>query len=284
MEPTLLPVEAGDGHRFEARVKLAPGANAPLLVFAPAMGTWGRFYDRLGDALTEVGVSFVTCDWRGASSSNLRASRRTDWGYRELVEVDYHALYRAARAAAPEASAVWVGGHSLGGQVAALYAARDPEAAAGLMIIAAGSVHFRGWRGVAGARMLALTQSARVMSGVFGHFPGRRVGFAGRESRGVIRDWAACGRHGRFEPRGTDFDYEQGLANLVLPVRALGFAGDTLSPESSTRRLLGKLKRCEPVYRKLLAQDTGDVALDHFSWARTPDWAAAQVADWMLER
>lgn len=281
MAPQAVSVTAKDGHRFEARFTLADDPSAPMLVFGPAMGTWGKFYDKLGAALSAAGLSFVTFDWRGAASSNWRASRRQNWGYRELIELDYAALLDTVRKTAPHAAGIWTGGHSLGGQVSALFAARNPDATRGLLLIAAGSVYYRGWSGLAQLKILGLTQSAPIIGKLFGHFPGERIGFAGREAGGVIADWARCARTGRYDLDGTDVDDEATLACLRRPAFAIGMAGDGLAPEQSTRRLLDKLSSSDRRYQNLSAGDTGGTAFDHFSWARDPQWVVPLILDWV---
>lgn len=281
MDPEILPVTAEDGHRFEARLTLSDDSSAPILVFGPAMGTWGKFYDKLGATLSASGLSFVTFDWRGAASSNWRASRRQNWGYRELIELDYPALMDSVCKTVPNAAGIWTGGHSLGGQISALFAARNPDSTQGLLLVAAGSVYYRGWSGLARLKILGLTQSAQVIGKLVGHFPGHRMGFAGREARGVIADWARCARTGRYDLDRTDVDDEATLACLRLPALAIGMAGDGLAPEQSTRRLLDKLSGSDCSYQNLSAEDSGGTALDHFSWARNPRWVAPLILDWV---
>lgn len=249
----------------------------------PAMGTRSRFYNGFGAAMAAAGVSFASCDWRGMESSSLRASHRTDFGYRHLVEQDISAVVAALRAKQPDAP-LWIGGHSLGGQLAALYASHDPERVNGLVIIAAGTVHFSAWARAGALRILALTQSATLISRVVGHFPGRRIGFAGREARGVIRDWAATARSGRYRVHGSAHDYEHAMRQLDKPVLALGFEADTLAPAKATEGLLGKLPRCRRTHLRWSAADSGGVALDHFSWAKRPDLVVPAVADWVRRR
>jgi predicted alpha/beta hydrolase len=278
-----LDVAAADGHRFQLTLFAAQDTNAPLLLFLPAMGTRARYYTGFGTTLGAQGVSFATMDWRGSESSSLRASRRVNFGYRELLESDIPAAIAALRAALPEAPR-WIGGHSLGGQLSALYAGRAAPEIQGLVLIAAGSVHYRGWSGAGALRLLALTQFAIVVSSAVGHFPGRQIGFAAREARGVIRDWARVARNGRYRVAGSSFDYESAMTALQKPVFALGFKADTLAPRHSTERLLGKLPKCAQTYSNWGAAESGGVALDHFSWAKRPELVAPAVADWVRQK
>lgn len=272
-----------DGHRFGATLHAAASPSAPLLIFMPAMGTRARYYGGIGAAMAEAGVSFASFDWRGSDTSSLRASRRTDFGYRHLVEEDIRAAVAALRVKLPQAP-VWIGGHSLGGQLSALYASREPALIRGIVIIAAGTVHFSAWAPAGAMRILALTQSAVAISTLVGHFPGRRIGFAAREARGVIRDWAATARSGRYRVHGSAQDYESSMATLEKPVLALGFQADTLAPAKATDALLDKLPRCRRTHLRWSAAESGGVALDHFSWAKRPDLIVPTVSNWVHEQ
>lgn len=284
MTAQALQVSAEDGHRFGGTLHRAAGPDAPLLMFMPAMGTRARYYTGFGAAMALAGVNFACFDWRGIDSSSHRASRALDFGYRHLLELDYPAALRALHERLPQAAArTFIGGHSLGGQLSTLFAAREPQAVQGLVLIASGNVHFRGWRGTGSLRILALTQSATLISRLVGHFPGRQLRFGGQEARGVIRDWAATARNGRYEVAGSPFDYETGMARLEKPVLAVGFAADTLAPAGSTDRLLAKLPHCRRTHLRWKAEDTGGVALDHFSWAKRPEWLVPTVASWIKD-
>lgn len=276
-------VQATDDHRFGATLHRADGPGAPLLLFMPAMGTRSRYYGSFGAAMAQNGVSLATCDWRGMESSSLRASHRVDFGYRHLVELDLPAAVTALRQRLPQAP-LFVGGHSLGGQLACLYAAANSSLVRGLVLIASGTVHFSAWTGAGALRILALTQSAGLISRVLGHFPGRRIGFAGREARGVIRDWAGTARSGRYRPAGAHLDYEAAMTQIDKPALALGFRADHLAPRKATTALLAKLPRCTCTQLHWSAADSAGHALDHFSWAKRPELVAPRVATWVRQQ
>ena len=280
--PLDLEVVAADGHRFGGTLFAADSPTAPLLMFMPAMGTRARYYKTFGAAMAAAGVSFASFDWRGIETSSLRASRAVDFGYRQILEQDFPAAIRALREHLP-AAPLWVGGHSLGGQLGLLHAAQASQDVQGVIIVASGNVYFRGWKGVGSLRILALTQSAYAISRLVGHFPGKRLGFGGQEARGVIRDWSATARTGRYVPAGSTFDYEVGMRQLDKPVFALGFDADTLAPKGSTARLLGKLPNSRCTHLRWGAADTAGVELDHFSWAKRPDLVVPTVAGFVLD-
>ncbi len=269
-----LTVHAADGHRFDLSLHAA-SAGAPALLIGPAMGTPARVYAPLAAAFAAQGLSAAVIELRGVGSSSLRASRRVDFGYRHLVEQDWVAARAVLREHLPGARQ-YLFGHSLGGQVALLHAARYPQALGGAIIVAAGSVHHAGWSGARRLGILGFTQFAGALSQLVGYFPGKRVGFGGNEARTLMRDWARLGRSGRFALRGG-IDYEAALAQLRLPVLGLSFEHDGFAPHRAQQILLGKLRSAQVRQLPLSAADTR-TRLDHYNWIKQPEAVVSRVA------
>lgn len=277
-DPRALRVVAADGAVADVLLCQASESSQPqpLVYWLPAMGVPARHYLPLAQALAAQGVAVAIHEWRGIGSSDRRASRRQNWGYRELLANDLPAGLAAVRAQLPQATC-WLGGHSLGGQIATLYAAQD-GALAGLLLIASGAPYWRCF-----ARRWPIRAAyglAPILAGVLGHLPGRRLGFGGNEARGVIRDWARSGRSGRYTVAGTAHDWERALATLRSPLLAVRFADDWLGPAPSLAWLLDKLPNAPQQVAKLSAAQLQGPA-DHFSWMKAPEPVAAVIADWL---
>lgn len=281
MSGETLAVKARDEHSFEGQLYVADSPTAPLLIFMPAMGTPARYYAPLGEAMARAGLSFFVFDWRGMESSSIRPSRQVDFGYRELIEEDIPGALIAVRKRLKQAP-IWVGGHSLGGQLACCFAARAPAGIEGIVLIASGNVHYRGWQGPAGAGGLAVSQTPSLISRVLASFPGMKPGFAGNEARSLMRDWADVVRTGRYRIPGAIFDYEAALPRLKKPLLSLGFHGDKLAPAAAAQSLLGKLPECEKTVWQWSMVETGGIGFDHFSWVRDPGKVVPDVSGWIL--
>ena len=145
IEPTIIPVSSGGGSRFELLVVAPPRACQQLLYWVPAMGIPARHYLPLAEALAVRGIAVAVHEWRGIGSSNRRAGRGSNWGYRELLQDDFPAGMAALRERWPQAHC-WLGGHSLGGQLATLYASLHPGAFSGLLLVASGAPYWRRFR------------------------------------------------------------------------------------------------------------------------------------------
>jgi predicted alpha/beta hydrolase len=271
-----LAVAADDGHRWSliARVPAQPVAT---LLWLPALGVAARHYLPFAEALAARGVAVFLHEWRGHGSSNLRAGRRCDWGYRELLAIDLPASEAAIASAVSADVPRILGGHSLGGQLACCRLALAPDAAAALWLVASGSPYWRAfpartrWWLPLAYRFLPWLARAR------GALPGRAVGFGGNEARGLIADWARSGLSGRYAARGLDVDLEAALHSVAAPVSAVSFDQDWLGPESSLRFLLSKLGG---VPAHIISIDGAALGLpaNHFAWMKRPDAVATALA------
>jgi len=275
-----ISITAGDGHRFDATLHRAASDGGPVLIFLSALGTPSRVYRGFASALAMEGVHVCTPDWRGIASSSVRASRGKDHGYRQLAEVDAPALIEALSGLYPS-SPLWIGGHSLGGQLSTLIAATHPQRIHGLLPIASGSVYLACYppKLQRGIRFLGMV--AGVTGKLVGHFPGQHIGFGGREARAIMKDWLHVAHTGRYEPGGSSIDYEAALARLAVPVLSLNFKGDTWAPESAATYLLGKLPLCQREQWTWSDAESGGKHLDHFSWTRHPQLLAPKIAAWL---
>ena len=273
MRSLALPVETGDGHRAELQARIPDGASASLL-WLPGMGLAARHFLPFAEAMAARGIATFVHEWRGNGSSNLRASRATDWGYRELL-ADIAASEEAVDAALPGLPRL-LGGHSLGGQLACCRVAQAPDAARALWLVGSGSPY---WRAFPAPTRWWLPGAYRFLAWLArrnGALPGKRIGFGGNEARGVIGDWSRSALSGRYAARGLDVDLDAGMAGFGGEVRGIVLADDWLAPRSSLTFLLGKLRGAQVGVDVVDAATLG-AAADHYAWMKHPDAVAARL-------
>jgi predicted alpha/beta hydrolase len=274
-------VEAADGATTEMSLTLPDGARQGLL-WLPAMGVAARHYVPLAAHCAEQGMACAMHEWRGIGSSSLRAGRTRDWSYRELLR-DIGASLDAARAASP--GLIWsLGGHSLGGQLALLFACQNRAPVDGLVLISSGTPYWRNFRWPQRWPLRAAFTLAPVVAAAWGYYPGRRLGFGGNESRGVIRDWTRSARSGRYAISGQHSDVEAALANVHQPVLVLHARDDRLVPQAAIDHLLAKLPNAAREQIDLDAADFGMAAVGHFGWMQAPQPVARAIAAWIQRR
>lgn len=259
---------------LELTLHPVPDPGAPVLLVVPAMGLRASFYAPLLTALADAGVAAAVTELRGHQARPAPPpGRRNDFGYEDLVG-DLAAAVEAVRTARPGAP-VFVVGHSLGGHLAAAYAARHPDRIDGVALVASGSVDWRVW----GLAHLLRTQAVVAASTLIGHVPGDRIGFAGREARGQMCDWGRWARTGRLAFGTPRVDHTPSIAAVHLPVLGIGFERDGFAPPASVDALLAMFGAATRSRRHL------DVpgARPHIGWAREPQALAVVVpvlTDW----
>jgi predicted alpha/beta hydrolase len=119
-----------------ARFFIPPGDPKASILIAAAMGVTQAFYAPFAEWLSEQGYLVATFDYEGIGESRKGSLRKLDVTINEWAEFDCQAMIRALTNRAPGKSLYWIG-HSLGGQILGLLAARTRIAKA--IIVAAGS-------------------------------------------------------------------------------------------------------------------------------------------------
>ncbi|MGA8112333.1 MAG: alpha/beta fold hydrolase [Actinocatenispora sp.] len=252
-----------DGQHLVLRVH--PNATASrVAVLLPAMGVPARYYDLFAAQLVGAGFRVVVADLRGTGESTPPPARAGRYGYAELAgDVDSVLRHVAERDPGPAPLLI---GHSLGCHVAALHLAHHDARAAGLVMIATGVPYHRCYPGVRGAGVRVSALLIRGIGAVLGYWPGDRLGFGGRQARGVMRDWAHLVRTGALPDLGGA-NTEAALAAVKTPVLAVSVAGDIHTPPATMDHLCDKFSAAPMTRHHYTADETG-TAMDHFRWSR----------------
>jgi predicted alpha/beta hydrolase len=274
----LVPIASKDSAHSELIVTQPRDYPRDVIYWLPALGVPAKHYVPLAEAFAAHGIAMALHEWRGIGSSDRRAGRHCDWGYRELLEADLPVGVAAAKARWPNAK-LWMGGHSLGGQFACLYAGLHPCDVAGVTLIASGAPFWRCFprRALIRCAYWLASPLARLV----GHLPGRRIGFGGNEARSLIADWSHSGLTGRYRAKGMDVDLERQLAELDVPVLALRLRDDWLVPQASLDWLLDKMPKASRRVDIVAPERLAGQRADHFTWMKGPDPLAAQLAQWI---
>ena len=280
MESIEIPLQSADGHRFELRGWM-PAAPTAALLWLPALGVAARHYQAFAESLVARDVAVFVHEWRGHGSSNLRAGRRCDWGYRELLEFDLASSEAGVQQLLAQRGSAELprilGGHSLGGQLASCRLAMAPGFADRLWLVASGAPYWRAFPPPARYWLPLAYRFLPWLANRCGALPGRRISFGGNEARGVIGDWARTALSGRYAADGLGVDFESAMSRTAPAVRAVVLTDDWLAPASSLRFLLSKMPGAAPSTHVLDDHALGGRA-DHFHWMGRPAAVAAALA------
>ena len=243
------------------------------------MGIGALHYDALAQQFAAQGFIAVSMELRGIGSSSIRASRKHDFAYPTLVEQELPAAIHEIKRRYPN-QAITLFGHSLGGQLAALYLSQNRNAANGLIICASGTVYHGAWQFPANLAILMFTVLSSLIASVFGYFPGKKIGFGGCEAKTLIKDWSRSARSGKYQFKSSAIDYESDLQYVTCPVLAINLADDRFAPDSATAHFLAKLSPSRLQRSMLTAAMLGSDTADHFSWMKQPKEVARTIRDW----
>ncbi|HSG62093.1 MAG TPA: alpha/beta fold hydrolase [Pseudomonadales bacterium] len=192
------------------------------IFWIPALGTPARFYRHMAQALIDNNVAVSVMELRGHGESTSIPGRHCDFGIDDLLD-DARRSLAAIMANFPDRQVI-VGGHSLGGHLAMLLAAVMSEPKR-VLVVAHGMPYWRFYRGWLRTKILLLAAMINVLTPLLGYFPGHRIGFAGRESRQLMRDWCRWALRGQY-----DAHYTQPLASFKGQFLAVDIDGDQITP------------------------------------------------------
>ena len=279
-----LTIVSPDGTRHTATLCFPQAPAAPVVLILPAMGAAAEYYRPFAEriAARNVGVAALL-DLRGQGRSSARARRGDDFGYREILELDLPQAVTALRRAF-RGRRLYIAGHSLGGQLGMFVAARPGVELDGLILVAAGTAHWRAWRGRERWTVRLATAGIRSASRLLPWYPGHVLGFGGEQPRRLMRDWGRVTREDLYRPEGSDFDYETSARQLALPVLSIGVREDPVAPATAREALLARLQRAEVTRVEIDGVRAHQAWKRHFSWAREPADAVDSIDGWLAAR
>jgi predicted alpha/beta hydrolase len=274
-------IESVDGVAHTAAVYAAARPDAPVVVCLPAMGAPAGYYGPFAEEISRCDhATVVLLDLRGQGRSTVRARCGDQFGYREILEFDLPEAISGLRRAFPGRK-LYLAGHSLGGQLGLFAAARPDVQVDGLILIAAGTAHWRAWQGV--ERLVARIAffGVRLAARLLPWYPGTRLGFGGDQPRRLMRDWGLVTREDRYAPEGSGFDYEHAVRALSLPVLSIGVREDPIAPTGAIEALLRRLAASAVTRLEVDGVHGHSRWKRHFSWARRPGAVVNALAGWL---
>jgi len=249
-----------------------------VFVFLPALGIQSKLYCRLAGALADRGITTCLMEQRGHGASNVRIRRGTRFGIADFVDKDIPAILDEVESRVPGLPVI-LAGHSLGGHLSTIYAGMQPERIRGIAHIACGFPYHRDFPGSRGRLIKTLCFIIPLAGAIAGFFPGKQIGFGGRESIKLMQDWRGWATTGCF-----DFDGRIGVGQAVSrftgPVLSVSLEKDEFSSATAVDRALSPFTRAD-VTRVVLGEAEQGSYLGHFAWAREPAGVVDTLAAWI---
>lgn len=254
-----------------------PIANCILM---PALGVPAKFYKKLAQGLAGGGVTTVIVEQRGNGESSYRANDGSVFSISEYLSTDLKAAYGWFKQDMQDVP-FYIGGHSLGGHVASMFAARHPNEFSGIIHFACG-MPFPADFSLLGKMMIKIyAVLVPVTARLFGYFPGQKLGFAGSEYTGLMEDWRQWTQRGTYDIDGLE-GIEQQMATYSGRMLSIAIANDNMMTMGAIKRACAPFSNTKITSVMLGPREQGDF-LGHINWARKPNGAISAVLDWLAE-
>lgn len=275
----VVPVAMPDGSNTPVRVFSArDGGTGPLVMIWPGFGMGGSYYRPIAEELSSRGFPVATGELRGQGASTARATRRDRWGYHDLAAVDYPSCIRAAKQqlGLPVDHPTVLLTHSMGGQIGALFLARDDARELGVCAmfgVGSGSPYLPSFSGPMRRKLRLGTVVLGGGSRMLGYWPGEVAGFDpvgyGRQSGKHMAEWRKLALTNSFTGLSeADLDYPVAMQEVTAPVLLTRFGNDVDCPRASSEALAEHLPNADLVIEELPGE------LGHNRWARQPQLVA----------
>lgn len=278
VSPILIPQQDAPDVAVERYASQA-GRSDGVLLLLPALGTSVRFYRPLARQLSARGLDVVLFEQRGHGHSPVRASRRCDWGFAELLTRDLPTVLDwIDQTLAP--TRLTLMGHSLGGHLSACLTALVPDRIDGVILAASGSPHLECFKASLRWKIRFLRAVIPLSTGLLGYFAGDRLGFGGREATTLMQDWSSMAKDNVYVAAGMDVDLDAGVGRYTGPVLRLGYEEDSYAPLAAITAVSDKFASAEVSTRMITSDELGYPA-SHFQWVREPEVTVAAVMEWL---
>ncbi|MEZ5003383.1 MAG: alpha/beta fold hydrolase [Chitinophagales bacterium] len=269
-----------DGSRNQLQVFGEEHKDRPIIVILPAMGVKSTYYHSIAKILSQDYIA-MTMDLRGHGESSIRPSMKDDFGYKEMIDLDIKTMVERLMIQYSK-NKLYLMGHSLGGQMACLFASKYEGLIDGVILVGCCSVYYKGWQGMGKFKTLFGTQLIGVISRSLGYYPGKTFGFGGTEAKTVMIDWSNQSRTGKYVLSNDPFDYETALSKLKINTLAISFEADDMAPEKAVENLYLKFNPTSGIKHIHMKNDHPlNENYDHYSWTKRPVGVVKLIKEWI---
>ena len=120
-----------------------------------------------------------------------------------------------------------------------------------------------------------------VFAMIPGYYPGKRLGFGGRESIAMMQQWCQWAKTGSF-----DFDKQSGRADKVAqfsgPLLSISFERDQFASDAALDRAVAPFVNSSVTRIRLGEKQQGEY-LGHTGWAKSPAGVVTAVREWISQ-
>ena len=266
-----------DGYQLPLELYSAQQPRAQILML-PALGIQAKLYRKFAEQLAAAGFTTLLMEQRGHGRSGVRPSRQCDYGFKDWLMADIPAALSWMQQRHPDLPQ-YLAGHSLGGHISLMARTLYPDVV-GIILLATATPWYQCYQGTMRLQVRFLGAVIPVLCKLLGYYPGDRVGFGGREARGLMADWLQMAWHNRYSAAGIDSDIEAMVQADDCPVLAIYCDDDAFGPLAAVRGVTNRLGNRDIQWQEITSDALGMKA-DHVSWAKRPAIAVSAISTWI---
>jgi predicted alpha/beta hydrolase len=248
--------------RYPVNVQIHPPLSdadqEKTIIFMAATGVRLHKYTKLFSSLTAKGFTVIAADYPCCGENPPQINRFISYNYQDLLDDFIPQLLSHS-----EHDSIYLMGHSLGGQLATIYSALTDIPAIG---VATGNIYFKNWSGLDRLKLRNLGITFTLLTKAYGYFPGAKVGFGGREARGLMHNWCHILKTGGYDFVTGDLDKGRGLY--------IHIEGDNYSPYPAVKHLASLCQESKIISVKLPEHLKGN---PHGVWIKDPDFITDHI-------
>lgn len=227
--------------------------NQTTAIFLPAIGVAIKKYERFIERLTASGCNVICADYPCCGDNQPMLDKNVHYDYSDLVHEFIPELVRLCKS-----QHIVLIGHSLGGHIACLYSTGSPIPVIG---IATGNIHYKNWSGFARYKIIFFAVVVKLLTRMYGYFPGYKLGFGNRESAGIMQNWCHTVFTGNYDYFQKNLTQSKEMACFV------NIANDHFAPLLSAQNLANLFKQS---IIETIKPPSGIAGNPHSNWIKQP--------------
>ncbi len=262
--PEALAVQAADGYTLRGFVWRHREANRerPVVTMNAATSVRCRYYSRFATYLFRHGFDAITYDYRGIGESRPATLRGFEASWGSWGRLDFETVLRYAERSF-RGQPIYVAAHSVGGFVFGFAPSNHL-----IQRIFTMGAQIAYWRDYPREQRLKLFLKWQVvmplLTGLFGYFPGKRLGWLEDTPKGVVRDWR---RFGSRAMKGAErYALVEPFVGVTAPILAVSVTDDEFGTIPAIERTLSYFPNSPATHLCISPESIGQPAIGHFGF------------------
>jgi predicted alpha/beta hydrolase len=276
---TELQFRTSDNWQLTGQLFQLSEMTSSLVIILPAMGVQAKHYQHMAAFLATAGHTVLTLDLRGQGKSKPRPSSKVNFGLDHFLKIDLPAVMQHMKLRCGS-SPITLLGHSLGGYIASIYAAENPQKVRSVVTLTSAHLHFK----------YLYYVSILIFGGFIGlakllrYVPGQYLGLGGPIARQLVLDWSKWALTGKF--RSSDGRrLENSLAQSTFNSLCIGFEDDWFFAPPKSTNAYSKLFHPDcNTYWCFKPIQLGAAQLGHFGHLKSTPVLWGHINKWIFEQ